>query len=154
MPRTFNSLAEFFEALPGAIDRALERAANDIAIDVQVKAQDRLGEYHPGWAPLAPSTIAERVQLGFSPEEPLLRTGGLRLSTQQTVDKTAHGYTAVVGSNAPQARSMELGQSPNAGMPWRGPIPPRPYLAPAVVDLEDEIQKTVAESIVDEIRKL
>ena len=150
---TFNSLADFFAALPGAIDRGLQKAAGDIAIDVQIRAQDKLGEYQPGWAPLAESTVQERTSLGYSPNDPLFRSGALRGSIQKTVDHDGGNYTVVVGSNAPQARIQELG-GVNSGMPWRGPIPPRPYLAPALVELEDHIQNEVAASIAAEIGKL
>ena len=150
---TFNSLSDLLQALPGAIDRGMRRAAEEIAIEVQIRAQDKLGEYQPGWAELAESTQQERSSLGYSPNAPLFRDGILRSKIEKAVDKTSAGYTTVVGSNAPQARIQELG-GVNSGMPWRGDIPPRPYLAPAVVEEEKKIQDHVAFLIADEIGKL
>ena len=150
---TFNSLEELFDALPGAIDRGMRRAATDIGIAIEQRAQAKLGEYQPGWPQLADATQTERVSLGFSPNDPLLRTGGLKDSIQGAVDPISGGYRVVVGSDAPQARIQELG-GVNSGRPGLADIPPRPYLAPALVEDEDAIQQAVALSIAREIGNL
>lgn len=146
---TFNNMEEFFALLPSAIDRALAKAANDVAIEVQIKAQDKLGTYQQGWEELAESTQQDRASRGYSSDEPLLRGGTLRVSIDRDASPIPGGHRATVGSNAPQARVQELG-----GQAGHAYIPPRPYLAPAVVELEDEIQKTVAEYIVKELQEL
>ena len=150
---TFNSLGDLLQALPGAIDRGLRRAAEEIAIDVQIRAQDKLGDYQPGWPQLAEATQQERASLGYSPNDPLFRGGILRSKIEKAVDRHSDGYTAVIGSSAPQARIQELG-GVNSGRPWADDIPPRPYLAPAVVEEEDKIQDHVAFFVAEEIGKL
>ena len=153
---TFNSLQELLRALPGAIDRGLRKAATEVGITIEQRAQAKLGEYQSGWPQLEASTQSERVALGFSPNDPLLRTGGLRDSIQGDVDQISGGYRVVVGSNAPQARIQELG-GVNAGS-WgqngAKDLPPRPYLAPTVVESEETIQILVASNIAREIGEL
>ena len=154
---TFNSLEELFDALPGAIDRGLRRAAEGIGQAVEQRAATRLGTYSGNdWPELEASTQAERTRLGFSPNDPLRRTGALAESIQHAVDPIAGGYKTVVGSNEPQARIQELG-GVNAGS-WgqngAKDLPPRPYLAPSLVESEDAIQQAVALSIAREIGNL
>ena len=145
MPPTFNSLADLFSALPGAIDRALEKAAPRIGFLIEQRAQRKLGTYQPGWAPLSDWALETNTA-----GTPLLITGELRDSIQGAVDAHPGGYTVVVGSSAPQARIQELGGDTGIGTY----IPPRPYLAPALVESEDDIQNAVAALVADEIRKL
>ena len=91
---------------------------------VQDDAQARLGIYqdHIGpfnaWEPLADSTVAERVNKGLTPNDPLVRTGDLR----DTILITQQGGEAVVGSDSEIARYQEQGTER---------IPPRPFLGPA-----------------------
>jgi len=150
---TFNSLAEFFDALPGAIDRGLRKAADGIGLAIEQRAMEKLGTYQPGWPQLESSTQAERISLGFAPNDPLLRSGLLKDTIQGVVEPMNCGYRVVVGSDAPQARIQELG-GVNSGRPGAKDLPPRPYLAPSVVEAEDAIQQSVALSIAREIEGL
>jgi phage gpG-like protein len=146
MPRTFSSLAELLEALPGAINRGLQTAADGIGFTVATRARSKLGTYQPGWAPLSAWALLDHG----GADTPLELTGVLGDSIADTVDPIAGGYRVVVGSDAPQARIQEFG-GPTALGTY---IPPRPYLAPSVVESEDAIQQAVALSIVREIEKL
>jgi hypothetical protein len=92
------------------------------------EAQQEIGTYQsaagpfPAWAQLAPSTVRERVALGFTPDEPLLRSGELRDSYE--VD--SQGDTVGVGSSLDRALYLE------AGEPTRN-VPPRSVLGRAFV---------------------
>lgn len=105
-------------ALPAAETRGLRRGAELIARE----AKDLIGTEYAGWVALADSTIAEKQRLGYaghvSATDPLLRTGELRASIQVS----AHGYEANVGTNDPVAEYQEFGT---------GRIPARPFMAPA-----------------------
>lgn len=92
-------------------------------------ARSYIGEYQvgvggfPSWEPLAAATREQKTRLGYAPpDNPLLRTGEMRLSLRWTVA----GRAAVIGSDDPVARWQEFGTS------GRNPIPPRPFVGPAV----------------------
>ncbi len=137
----------FLEALGQEIARELTGPmVRDLGEGVARTAKSKLGEYQAGWAPLADSTKATRAEAGYPADEPLLVTGTLRSSIQVTVERRKVGGVAHVGSNAPQARIQELGG--DAGVP-RVHIPPRPYLAPALVEQEREIVHKVESSIAE-----
>lgn len=109
------------------------KAANIVLDD----AKDRIGVYQdaagpfPAWAPLAERTTQDRISKGFSPFEPLLRTGDLRdsYSTGQ------EGHEAVIGSDSDIAVYQEVG-TPT--------IPPRPVLGPAAFEGKPKIGAVAA----------
>jgi HK97 gp10 family phage protein len=114
-----------------------EQAAEIIKAD----AQKRIGEYQEytgpfnTWAPLAEATVADRVAQGFSPDEPLLRTGELR----DSIEAEAKGDKAVVGSTSDIALYQELGTDK---------IPPRPFLGPAGYDSKLPIGEMAAKTMI------
>lgn len=103
---------------------------------VQKDAQARIGEYQDGvgeftaWANLAESTVNDRLSKGFSPDDPLLRTGSLRDSIEVHED----GAEVVVGSASDIALYQECGTDK---------IPPRPFLGPAGFTSREKIERGV-----------
>ena len=79
------------------------------------------GHYQPGWAPLAQSTIEEKVRLGFPVPSPLRRTGEMAASYRKEVDPFQ--LELVIGSPDKIALFQEMGTSR---------IPPRPVTEPAL----------------------
>ena len=122
---------------------------NVVAHEVAARAADhirdtakaKLGHYQQAsgpfgeWAPLAERTMKERVELGYTPDDPLLRSGALR----DSIGVTLTGTSAVVGSTADYAPDQELGA---------GRIPPRPFLAPAAFEAKREIYKLAEEVVI------
>jgi hypothetical protein len=91
---------------------ALERAARLVEKEAKAEIGDYQGAAGPfaAWAPLAERTIEDRVRKGFTPDDPLLRTGTLRDSIGHSVE--VHGIAsghAVVGSDSDIAVWQELG---------------------------------------------
>jgi phage gpG-like protein len=95
------------------------------AIEIQRTAKSMYGIYQPSvdvfgaWPELAASTKADRRSKGYTENDPLLRSGGLRDSIKYEI----HGLSAVIGSEDKVAFWQEFGTS---GMP------PRPTLGPAL----------------------
>ena len=133
---------------PGAFSRHLIRlaaqgeavthqAADSAAKVVKDAAQVKIGVYQEqagpfnAWAPLADRTVADRISKGFSPLEPLLRTGGLR----DSITKTVTGSEATVGSTSMIALYQEQGTEH---------ISPRPVLGPAAFEGKKPIGVAVA----------
>ena len=93
---------------------------------VEKEAKRVIGTYDYPWPPLAQETVDTRVRLGFTPDDPLLRTGELRNSIEHNVEGhlALRGYRGVVGSNLDKAVYQELGTSK---------IPPRSFLLGAAL---------------------
>ena len=118
----------------------LERGLVEAAKVVQQAARDKIGHYQDAsgpfqeWAPLKMTTIAERIRLGYTPNDPLLRDGTLRSSIVREV----HGLEAVIGSKMTIAAYQEFGTSR---------IPPRPFLGPAAQEKRDEIMRIAGRAV-------
>ena len=138
----------FLETLRREIGRELtprgpDNILKDIGEGIARTAKSKLGEYQTGWPQLHESTQSEREELGFPANEPLLRSGDLRGSIRVTVRPLTHGGDVYIGSNEAQARMMELG----GPTPFGGYVPPRPYLAPALVEQEKHVAKKVGNAV-------
>lgn len=80
------------------------------------KIHDRFGKYireaqgpFKAWAELAPSTKADRVRQGYTPNDPLLRSGKLRDSVKTEVKSGVFEHVAVIGTNDERMVWLELG---------------------------------------------
>ena len=146
--RHFGRLALEGEAVT---NRVTEKVADIVKQDAQVKIgvyQEAAGQF-PAWAPLADSTVADRISKGFSPLEPLLRTGELRDSIETHVE----GAEATVGSASMIALYQEQGHraNPAAAVPGPGAVRrqgedrPRGGDAPGGVDRRPELAQAPAD---------
>lgn len=136
MHRDFKSLtdlARHFDAVARRMPAAKRRMLDGVGKRVRDTARAKFGEYNPGfenvgpfgtWKELAESTQEQRRDLGFTPNDPLLRSGGLRDSVDFKRD--AENQVAI-GSPDPVMRWQEIGTSD-------GHIPPRPVLGPSMVN--------------------
>lgn len=144
------SFARFIEdrVLP-AVPRAVHRGVEDGAIRIRKATQAQLGQYLDGpesglpTAPLADSTINERVRLGFTPDDPGLRTGDMRDSYGERVSGAGTKVTAYIGSDDIKAVVFEVGRLEAGNYQ-----PPRPELAVAAARNEDKAANGVARVLV------
>lgn len=138
---TLDSFAEMLMAI-GSMEIAEHAALQAAGEIVQKEAKDEIGSYQgaagpfAAWSPLAASTIDDRVHQGFSPDDPLLRTGDMRDSIGVVVD----GHEAYVGSNDDKAVWQELGTSKG--------IPPRSFLGGAAVRKSKEVSEVIGREMV------
>ncbi len=121
---TLDAFLRHVAGLPAAVSRAERVGLREAAETIADAARAKIGEYQgasgpfPAWRQLAESTQEDRARKGYTPNDPLLRTGEMRASI-----KTAVGAdSAAVGSNSEIAVYQELGTKT---------IPPRPFLGPA-----------------------
>jgi len=121
---------------------ALEHGLEKAAAKIDKAARDKIGEYqdangmHDAWPELADSTKKERSRLGFTENDPLLRTGELRDSISHETD--GH-LTAIIGSTSDIAVYQELGTDK---------IPPRPFLGSAAYEHIDDVKKLVGGAVI------
>lgn len=142
---SFTSLGAFglhLASLHTKEQKSLERGLETAAKAVEESAKSQFGTYQkaagpfPAWPALAESTQKDRAEHGFSPNEPLLRTGELRDSISHQVQ----GLTAAVGSTSEVMVYQELG-TPT--------IPPRPVMGPAAVRRKKLIKKIIGEAAIE-----
>ena len=138
-----HSLNDFHRGLARiglAVTTVVPMAVDHAAKLIEEEAKRVLGSYDYGWEQLAPSTQAERQRLGFTPNDPLLRTGDLKNSIEKT-EAQREGPMAVVayvGSNSPYAAAQELGTAT---------IPARSYLGGATMHEEHAIREETGRRI-------
>lgn len=111
---------------------ALEHGLEKVAAHIEKEAKAKIGEYqgangmHDAWPELADSTKEDRLRKGFTENDPLLRTGGLR----DSISHETKLLEAQIGSTSDIAVYQELGTSK---------IPPRPFLGAAAFEAKDKI---------------
>lgn len=137
--RTFDDLTSFVLHL-GAAEVALRtsehRALDKAAQLIEKSAKAEIGVYQPevgpfpAWAPLAESTMEDRVRKGYTPNDPELRSGALRKS----ISREVAGHEAVVGSDSDVTVYQEFGTSK---------MPPRPILGPAAFKNKKQIARII-----------
>jgi HK97 gp10 family phage protein len=136
---SFGDLAKHFERAAADVRPRLDVALAKIGEHAAIKAAEMIGHELPQWPPLAQSTVAEKQQLGYvghvSATDPLLRTGELRDSIRFEVE----GLTVTVGSHEKIAAYHEFG-TPR--------MPPRPFLAPAMLATFPYAEKVLEEAAV------
>jgi hypothetical protein len=131
---SFAGLAARLTIADADVKIGTEAALEKICQLIEDRAKEVIGTYIFNWPQLAESTQAQRVELGFSANEPLLRTGKLRDSIGHVVE----GNVGYVGTNDPVAKYHEYGTSK---------IPPRPFLAGALAATEGEIPKIFGSAV-------
>jgi hypothetical protein len=128
--RKFASVGEFaayLTRISRALDPSLREGLMAIGETVKVTAKAKIGHYqtevppYAFWQPLSSTTIRERLAKGWTPDDPLLRSGELRESIEFVV---VH-RTVAIGSDLKIAAWMELGTIR---------IPPRAFLGPAMIE--------------------
>lgn len=115
-----------------AIHTNARKALEQVGVAVERTAKSEFGDYQdavgpfPEWAELAESTKEERVRLGFTENDPLLRTGELR----DSIDHYVEELEVTIGTPSEIAEYHEFGTSK---------MPPRPFMGPALVRNHDTI---------------
>ena len=153
--RTFDSPEAFGSFLIALAQQVDDRAAQALREGAQIVAEDakaRIGHYDGNdWPQLAQFTRDERTRLGFSPDDPLFRTGALRDAI--TSEGVEHSAVAGVKFGTTNKDGVDLGDiasEQEMGTPdAKRPIPPRPFLAPAGFAREQEIAEKIALAAAD-----
>ena len=137
---TLDAFLVFLRALPAAVEAAEHAGLEHAARLIEAEAKAELGHYQdaaapfPGWAELSDVTKADRVQQGFSENEPGLRNGEMRDSIKHQVgDKES-----VVGSDDEKLVWFELGTSKQ---------PPRSVLGIAAVRNVEKVAHAIGGSV-------
>lgn len=143
------SFAEFLYEKTAALGVVESAALAKVGAIVQKDAKGRIGVYQeedgpfPAWSDLAPSTVADRISKGFTPNDPLYRTGDMRDSIEYSNDESR----VVIGSASKVALWQEMGTTgPNAGAGGYH-VPPRPFLGPALFVNASKCARIIGEEI-------
>ncbi len=134
----FGPLASNLEAARQRLPKAIADELEAQGAAIEASAKSKFGGYQTGWAPLAESTEADRQRLGFTPDDPLFRSGGLRDAVHHKVE----GDTVFIGVEPGQTLHGPDGKDFDASMVMevqefgdsRGHVPPRPVFGTVVVE--------------------
>ncbi len=140
--KNFSSFDEFTKYInkgSSPINKAFDIGTHEALIAICVAIKDevkrKFGVYQTGWKQLAESTQRQRERLGFEPNNPLYRTGGL----MDSVDYKVLGpKMAVVGSTSEIMVWQELGTKH---------IPPRPVFSTTGFEAKEIIEKIMIEKL-------
>lgn len=161
--RTLNiqSFGALLRALAPVAEMAAQSALVDHARDIQEDARRRIGTYQgatgpfAAWQELADATKEERIELGYTANDPLLRTGELRaaITLEYRKNEAVVGVPDMqvgAGTKADPVRNIgdiavdqEFGTS-------RG-IPPRPFLGPAAFMHAHAMANGIAHALADAV---
>ena len=114
--------------------KALEAAAKIVEKEAKSefgKYQGEIGGYE-AWAELADTTKDDRVRNGYTPDDPLLRSGELR----DSISHETRALEAIIGSDSDLMVFHELGTEN---------MPPRAVLAPALLRKEEQVVRTLVD---------
>jgi len=129
-----SKLATMAVTVAVAEHKGLEAAAKI----VEAEAKSEFGKYQGAiggfakWEDLADATIDDRVRNGYTPNDPLLRSGELR----DSISHETRALEAVIGSNSDLMVFHELGTEK---------MPPRAVLGPALLRKEHEVVKKLVD---------
>lgn len=141
---TVRELAMFLEASAARVRTEIKRETEHLLEDAAAEAKAMIGHELEEWPDLAERTIAEKQRLGYtgqiSETDPLLRTGKLRDSIKAEAAATGAGVEGVVASEDVVALYQEMGTAR---------IPPRPFLAPAMMTAEARSHQAFGELAVE-----
>ncbi len=140
---SLGALADVLERRSITALAAARMALKEGAELVKTAAQESMGSYQPAkgdvpaWAPLSPATQEDRVAKGFTPDDPLLRTGELRDSIEvRPVDDDA----LLVGVFDPAmqtiAAAMEYGYH---NVRAQRAVPPRSFIRGTAIEKAPEV---------------
>ena len=147
MMASFADVAARIASMAAAMKDTQVDVLDEMATRIQERAKEKIGHYQDesgpfnAWAQLKKSTQRERERHGYTPNDPLLRTGGLR----DSIKKAIYGSFAVVGSDSMLAVYHEFGtHGPGVGPDgWHDP--PRPFLGPAAYESREWVGEVVTE---------
>jgi hypothetical protein len=131
---SFAEMADHAKAIDWAMTRGAQAGIQNTVIALHHLTRAKFGVYQVGhgpfqtWPELSEFTKFRRGQLGFSENEPLLRTGALRDSYRWA----AEGMKGGVGSDSIYAETQEIGD------PFRN-IPARSTLGLAFSESEKQL---------------
>ncbi len=145
---TFGDVAARLAAMAAAMKESQAEVLEEMATRIQERAKEKIGVYQDevgpfrSWIQLKQSTQRERERHGYTPNDPLYRTGDLR----DSIKKAIYGSFAVVGSDSMIAVYQELGTHGVGVDPETGyHVPPRPFLGPAAYESKEWVGEVVTE---------
>lgn len=148
--KNFGEFSSFFKRTFGdrrsTLEMGFENGLIESAAYLKIKAQEKFGHYQEGWEELAEATKKDRVRKGFTPNNPLFRTGWLRNSVEVKVAP----LKASIGSNEKIMIYQEKGTTRTGWKGARG-IPPRPVF---LITAEQEGPEAVKIFVKNFIKKI
>jgi hypothetical protein len=154
---SLGALAEILEARSADAIVATRRALKEGAELVKAEARDEIGHYQsargdtPAWAPLSPATQEDRAAKGFTPDDPLERTGQLRDSIEvRPVDDDAMLVGVFDPAMVPIAAAMEYGHHNVRANKFVGP---RSFIRGAAFEKAEEVGALIGDAFIASMKE-
>ena len=145
--KTLGGFAAHLARLATVGNEVTEHIAEKAAESIRDDAKGKLGTYQgsvgpfPGWKQLAQETKDERVTLGFTPNDPLLRSGQLRDAIESSVQTGGATVGVPHGPHiGPRGEIEDVGDIA-LRMELGSGAPPRPFLGPAAFQSKPKVSK-------------
>ena len=90
-----SAFADHLDRVAARIPGALQREVKAMGTRMRDDAKAMLGHYQDNWPQLAERTMKERTRFGFTPDDPLLRSGQLRDLIQFEAGANGQGFIGV-----------------------------------------------------------
>lgn len=152
--KTLGGFARHLERLAVYGNEVTEAIAEKSAEHIRDAAREKLGVYQPAtgpfpqWVSLSQETMAERMRYGFTPNEPLLRSGQLRDAIASSVVPGGAQIGVPHGPHyEPDGTVKDVGEIA-IDMEFGSVAPPRPFLGPAAYESKLGTSKLAARMLV------
>jgi hypothetical protein len=133
----FDGLAEHMRKAAAKLPKAIEKELDTQGALILTEIKAKFGTYQAGWPQLAEVTQEQRTKLGFSPNDPLFRSGDLRdaVKAERTDFKLFIGIkdgavTLEAPGSKPVDAALVLGVHESGTTDGR--VPARPVFGPVV----------------------
>lgn len=133
----FGDLASHMWRVAQELRPAIDAELGDQGVAIANKCKAKFGTYGPGWPALAESTKRERVRLGYSPDDPLFRSGDLQSQVTHQVTRGNLFVGVPDGATLRDGTSATLVMHVHEYGDTTGRIKPRPVFGQVVDDLGD-----------------
>lgn len=142
MPFGFEELFGAFERL-AAVEAELPAVGQEMAEQMATAMRDELGTYQAGWPELSEATQAQRTAAGYTPNDPLLRSGAMQeaIHAWQCDDGEWRAGIPADDPTAVYAAAQEFGTVSGTV------VPPRPFVGPIASDYGQHVADAVSAKV-------
>jgi len=164
MARQFKSFSDLMFAVAKDVKASISESSkflDNVGIIVKEQAQEKIGYYQDPsgpfteWVELSDRTKIERLESGWTANDPLLRSGTLKNSITYTV---LGGHVIIGVKSGPghdghgDIGDIAVDQEFGTFEFGKRHIPPRPFMGPALFETRDQITDAIRDGIIAELR--
>lgn len=136
---SLGALARHFDDVANRLPRAINRELETQGAAIEAKAKAKFGTYQEGWPSLAESTKQERVRQGYTPDDPLFRSGELQSLVTHAVDEGGLFVGVEPGTSLAGGADAALVMGVHEYGSTDGRVPARPVFGVVVNEVDGNV---------------